>query len=217
MICLCLLFLLVVFNNVHDFSDTLLMSSKQGASHSWVKAKQNNKKKFHRFLKIHFLKQVVPGDIRRDDLLVKIKVIVHPANGLQYAGIIWAKFESGQLVRPNQIHDDTHDFFKKIFRPKNLHTSAQFATFVHSRSKSFDASRISNLVFLFVIVQNSKISTVKGEKKTHNMRVRLQNKLEIVFVHFLRKYNVSGKNNTTGKQFTQLLVVSVATNLISTW
>merc|ERR1719495_1234483 len=57
---------LVVFNNVHDFSDTLLMSSKQWASHSWVKA----------------------GDIRRDDLLVKIKVIVHPPNGLQYAGII---------------------------------------------------------------------------------------------------------------------------------
>ena len=34
------------------------------------------------------------------------------------------------------------------------------------------------------------------------MRVRLQNKLGIVFVHFLRKYKVSGKINTTGKQYT---------------
>ena len=68
---------------------------------------------FHRFLKIHFFKQVVPGDIRRDDLLVKVKVIVHPPNGLQYAGIIWSKFESDQLVRPNQIHDDTHDICQK--------------------------------------------------------------------------------------------------------
>ena len=80
---------------------------------------------FHRVLKIHVFKQIVPGDIRRDDLLVKIKVIVHPPNGLQYAGIIWSKLESDQLVRPNQIHDDTHDFFKKIFRPKNLHTKVQ--------------------------------------------------------------------------------------------
>ena len=46
MICLCLLFLLVVFNNVHDFSDTLLMSSKQWATHSWVEAGQNNNKMF---------------------------------------------------------------------------------------------------------------------------------------------------------------------------
>merc|ERR1719342_1321009 len=57
---------LMLLNVVHDLGDTVLVSLEQRAGYNWVQA----------------------ADIGHDGVLVELKVLVHPPNGLEHAGII---------------------------------------------------------------------------------------------------------------------------------
>ena len=81
----------MVLDVVHDLVDTVLVSLEEGGAHNWVQAVEGN---FQGVLNrkalscLGFNAVFLPQNVGVDGLFVELKVLVHPAKGLEHACIV---------------------------------------------------------------------------------------------------------------------------------